>query len=119
MYYLHAPKENASILGNFNFDLSSYYPSAELTIQFSSDRMKDCILVQFVSDNLDVFEFPEEGYWGLYIGVDINEKVKISTKSNIIMQIGENSIKSYLAMNMGAVAEIRYLLILLLKTQKF
>ena len=40
------------------------------------------------------------------------KKVKISTKSNIIMQIGENSIKSYLAMNMGAVAEIRYLLIL-------
>lgn len=28
------------------------------------------------SDNLDVFEFPEEGYWGLYIGVDINEKSK-------------------------------------------
>ncbi len=69
-------KKNASILGNFNFDLSSYYPSAELTIQFSSDRMKDCLLVQFFSDNLDVFEFPEEGYWGLYIGVDINEKSK-------------------------------------------
>lgn len=41
-------KKNASILGNFNFDLSSYYPLAELTIQFSSDRMKYCRLVHLM-----------------------------------------------------------------------
>ena len=68
-------KKNASILGNFNFDLGSYEPLAELTILFSSDRMKYCRIVQFISDNLDVFEFPE-GYWGLNLGVDINEKSK-------------------------------------------
>lgn len=67
--------KEASIAGNFDFEIGGYKPLTELTVLFSAERMDECRLVHFVSDSdsESEFQFPES-YVVVSESVDINEK---------------------------------------------
>lgn len=71
----HPKIKEASIVGNFDFEGGGYNPLAELTVLFSAERMNECRFVSYVSDSLNVFQFPENSTRISY-NVDINEKSK-------------------------------------------
>ncbi|MGM9709966.1 MAG: T9SS type A sorting domain-containing protein [Prevotella sp.] len=65
----------ASIAGDFDFEYGGYEPYGELAVQFSAERMNECIMFFYHSDSLNVFQFPET-FGGNYEFVDVNEVCK-------------------------------------------